>query len=175
VGVPEEFLPDGLSMAKSLGAGFPMGAFWVRGPYADLLNAGSHGSTFGGSPLACAVALKVLEVIQREKLADNARQTGAFLQAGLHALAQRFPQVIRGARGLGLMLGIELAPNIPNLAGDSSRTQAARFAQMLHAAGLLTIPAGSQVLRLLPALNLRHSEAEEGLGIIETVAARAAA
>ena len=58
------FLPDGISMAKSLGGGFPIGAFWVRTPYADLLNAGSHGATFGGSPLGCAVALKVLEVIK---------------------------------------------------------------------------------------------------------------
>src|SRR6185436_6340887 len=57
----ETFLPDGVSMAKSLGGGFPMGAFWVRAPYADLLNAGTHGTTYGGSPLACAIALKVLE------------------------------------------------------------------------------------------------------------------
>ena len=77
------FLPDGISMAKSLGGGFPIGAFWVRQPYADLLGAGSHGTTFGGSPLACAVALKILEVIQQEKLADNARETGAHFQAGL--------------------------------------------------------------------------------------------
>ena len=53
-------------MAKSLGGGFPIGAFWVRAPYADLLGAGTHGSTFGGSPLACAVALKVLQVIERD-------------------------------------------------------------------------------------------------------------
>jgi len=169
-----DFLPDGLSMAKSLGAGFPMGAFWVRGPYADLLGAGTHGTTYGGSPLACAVALKVLEVIQREKLADNARHTGAYLKNGLQRLAQQYPEVIRGARGLGLMLGIELAPNIPNLAGDASRTQAVRFAQMLHAAGVLTIPAGAQVLRLLPALNLSRSEAEQGLAVLEAVAAKAA-
>src|SRR6266581_3981146 len=70
------FLPDGFSMAKSLGGGFPIGAFWVRAPYADLLGPGTHATTFGGTPLACAVALKVLEVIQREKLADNARHTG---------------------------------------------------------------------------------------------------
>ena len=84
-GVPggeNEFLPDGISMAKSLGGGFPIGAFWVRAPYADLLGAGSHGTTYGGSPLACAVALKILEVIQREKLADNARQVGEFLKTG---------------------------------------------------------------------------------------------
>src|SRR5206468_748087 len=67
------FLPDGISMAKSLGGGFPMGAFWVRAPYADLLGAGTHGTTFGGSPLACAVGLKVLEVIERERLEVNAR------------------------------------------------------------------------------------------------------
>src|SRR5579859_3455897 len=78
-GVPggEKFLPDGISMAKSLGGGFPMGAFWVRQPYADLLSAGSHGTTFGGSPLACTVALKILSVIEQEKLADNAREVGA--------------------------------------------------------------------------------------------------
>src|SRR5271170_321149 len=74
-GVPggEQFLPDGISMAKSLGGGFPIGAFWIRQPYADLLSAVSHGTTYGGSPLACAVALKILGVIQQEKLADISR------------------------------------------------------------------------------------------------------
>jgi acetylornithine/N-succinyldiaminopimelate aminotransferase len=170
-----DFLPDGLSMAKSLGGGFPIGAFWVRGVYADLLGPGTHGSTYGGSPLACAVALKILEVIQREKLADNARQMGEYLKEGLARLAQAYPRVIRGARGLGLMLGIELAPNIPNLPEDPSRTQAVRFARLLHAAGVLTIPAGAQVLRLLPPLNLRQGEAEEGLAKLEAVAAKLAA
>jgi acetylornithine aminotransferase/acetylornithine/N-succinyldiaminopimelate aminotransferase len=171
---PHSFLPDGISMAKSLGAGFPIGAFWVRDLYADLLSAGTHGSTYGGSPLSCAVGLKVLEVIQREKLADNARQMGEFLKTGLTRLVKAYPQVIRNARGLGLMLGIELAPNIPNLPGDSGRTQAVRFAQLLHAAGMLAIPAGAQVLRLLPPLNLRQREAEEGLSVLEAVAARIA-
>jgi acetylornithine/N-succinyldiaminopimelate aminotransferase len=169
-----DFLPDGLSMAKSLGGGFPIGAFWVRGPYADLLNAGTHGSTYGGSPLGCAVALKVLEVIQAEKLADNARQLGDYLKTGLARLAQQYPQVVRNARGLGLMLGIELAPNIPTLPGDPARTQAVRFAQLLHTAGVLTIPAGAQVLRLLPPLNLSQGEAEEGLATLEAVAAKLA-
>ena len=171
---PQGFLPDGISMAKSLGGGFPIGAFWVRGPYADLLSAGTHGSTYGGSPLACAVALKVLEVIQREKLADNARRIGEYLKAGVGRLAQTYPQVVRNARGLGLMLGIELAPNIAGLPGDNSRTQAVRFAQVLHAAGVLTIPAGAQVLRLLPPLNLSQSEADEGLAALETLAAKLA-
>jgi acetylornithine/succinyldiaminopimelate/putrescine aminotransferase len=69
------------------------------------------------------------------------------------------------------MLGIELAPNIPNLPGDPSKSQAARFANLLHAAGLLAIPAGAQIMRFLPPLNLRQSEAEEGLKILESVIA----
>jgi acetylornithine aminotransferase/acetylornithine/N-succinyldiaminopimelate aminotransferase len=163
------FLPDGISMAKSLGGGFPIGAFWVRAPYADLLGAGSHGTTYGGSPLACAVALKVWEVIQREKLADNARQTGEYLRAGLEALAQKYPQVITRVRGLGFMLGIELTPEIAGLPGDPTKSQAVRVANLLHAAGLMLIPAGTQILRLLPPLNLRRSEAEEGLNILKEV------
>jgi acetylornithine/N-succinyldiaminopimelate aminotransferase len=170
-GVPggEAFLPDGISMAKSLGGGFPIGAFWVRAPYADLLGPGSHGTTYGGSPLACAVALKILDVIQRENLIDNVRQVGAFLKSGLQQLAQRYPSVVQNVRGLGLMLGLELAPNIAKLPGDPGKTQAIRLANLLHAAGLLTIPAGAQIMRFLPPLNLQQSEAEEGLKILESV------
>jgi acetylornithine aminotransferase/acetylornithine/N-succinyldiaminopimelate aminotransferase len=176
-GVPggEAFLPDGVSMAKSLGGGFPIGAFWVRAPYADLLGAGSHGTTYGGSPLACAVALKILDVIQREKLADNVRQVGAFLKEGLQQLAHKHPSVVQTVRGLGLMVGIELAPNIAKLPGDASKTQAARFAHLLHGAGLLAIPAGAQIMRFLPPLNLQPSEAQEGLRILESVVAPLAA
>src|SRR5450432_4568825 len=89
----EKFLPDGIAMAKSLGGGFPIGAFWVRAPFADLLGAGTHGTTFGGTPLGCAVALKILEVIRIEKLADNARQIGEFLKSGLQQLAHKYPGV----------------------------------------------------------------------------------
>jgi acetylornithine/N-succinyldiaminopimelate aminotransferase len=175
-GIPggETFLPDGISMAKSLGGGFPIGAFWVRAPYADLLGAGTHGTTYGGSPLACAVALKILEVIERERLANNARQVGDFLKSGLQQLAIRYPAVIQSVRGLGLMLGIELAPNIPNLRGDTTKTQASRFANLLHAAGLLAIPTGTQIMRLLPPLNLRQGEAEEALRLIDSVVAKLA-
>jgi acetylornithine/succinyldiaminopimelate/putrescine aminotransferase len=171
---PEQFLPDGISMAKSLGGGFPMGAFWVRTPYADLLGAGTHGTTYGGSPLACAVALKVLEVIEREKLADNARDTGEFLRQGLEQLAKEFPNVVRGGRGLGLMLGLELVPEIPALKVEG-RLQSAVFVAKLQEAGVLMIPAGANVLRLLPALNLARSEAQEGLQIIESVIAKLSA
>jgi acetylornithine/N-succinyldiaminopimelate aminotransferase len=168
----ENFLPDGVSMAKSLGAGFPMGAFWVRAPYADLLGSGTHGTTYGGSPLACTVALKVLEVIEKEKLADNGRRVGTLLKEGLLALQRKYPAIVRNARGLGLMIGLELAPDIPNLPGDPTKTQAVRFANLLHAAGVLTIPAGAQILRLLPPLNLREDEATQGLHTIEQVVSR---
>jgi acetylornithine aminotransferase/acetylornithine/N-succinyldiaminopimelate aminotransferase len=167
----EEFQPDGISMAKSLGGGFPIGAFWVRAPYADLLSAGTHGTTYGGSPLACAVGLKILEVIATENLAANARQMGEFLAAGLHRIAQEYPQFVRGVRGLGLMLGLELAPEIPALKVEG-KLPSAVFAARLQAAGLLMIPAGPNVLRLLPALNLTRGDAEEGLGIIERVVAK---
>jgi acetylornithine aminotransferase/acetylornithine/N-succinyldiaminopimelate aminotransferase len=175
-GVPggEAFLPDGISMAKSLGGGFPIGAFWVRAPHADLLGAGSHGTTYGGSPLACTVALKVLEVVRRENLESNARQVGNLLKSGLQELAGKYPSVIRNVRGLGLMLGIELAPDIARLTGESSKTQAVRFTNLLHAAGLLAIPAGTNVLRLLPPLNLRKGEATEALKILEAVIAKLA-
>jgi acetylornithine/N-succinyldiaminopimelate aminotransferase len=167
-----EFLPDGISLAKSLGGGFPIGAFWARAPYGDLLGPGTHASTFGGTPLGCAVALKILEIVREEKLADSARTMGEYLKSSLQAFAKKYPRVIHETRGVGLMIGIELAPNIPNLPGDPTKTQAVRFVNLLHAAGLLTIPAGTNVIRLLPALNLRQSEAEEGLRIIEAVAAK---
>ena len=77
-------------------------------------------------------------------------------------------------RGLGLMVGLELVPDLPNLPGDSSKTQAIRFANLLHAAGLLAIPAGAQIMRFLPPLNLRQAEADEGLKLIESVVARLA-
>jgi len=172
-GVPggETFLPDGISMAKSLGGGFPMGAFWARAPYADLLGAGSHGTTFGGTPLACAVALKVLEVIQAEDLAGNARRIGAHLQSGLEAIAARHPGVIKQIRGVGLLLGIEFATEPPKLPGDPAKPVSARLISLLHAAGVLAVPAGTHVIRLLPALNLSRAEADEGLAVIDKICA----
>jgi len=171
-GVPggEKFLPDGFSMAKSLGGGFPIGAFWVREPYADLLGPGTHATTYGGTPLASAVALKVLEVIEREHLADNARQLGEWMRGELQRMAGLYPQIIQSVRGLGLMIGFELAAKerIPALAGNE-KTASLQVVNRLHEAGLVTIPSGGQVIRLLPALNLSRPEAEEGLAIIEGV------
>jgi acetylornithine aminotransferase/acetylornithine/N-succinyldiaminopimelate aminotransferase len=167
-GVPggDTFLPDGLSMGKSLGGGFPMGAFWVRAPYADLLGAGTHGTTYGGTPLACAVALKILEVIEKENLADQARKLGAWLKSEIERLAREYPTVVKSARGMGFILGIELAEKIPAFAA-SDKTPAIQFVNRLHAAGVLTVPAGGQVIRLLPPLNLKPQEAGEAVSRIE--------
>jgi len=165
--VPESdsFLPDGISMAKSLGGGFPIGAFWVREPYAELLGPGTHASTFGGTPLGCAVALKVFEVIAREHLAENARQIGALLLEACQSLAREYPTVVKTARGVGLMIGIELAPQAAGL-NMPNRAPSLQFVNRLHEAGLLTIPSGTHVVRLLPPLNLTQLQAEEGLSII---------
>jgi acetylornithine/N-succinyldiaminopimelate aminotransferase len=95
----DKFLPDGISMAKSLAGGLPMGAFWVRQPHCDLLGPGTHGTTFGGNPLCAAVALKIMSVIERDKLAQNARETGEHIKAALLKMKSAYPQIIK-ARAL---------------------------------------------------------------------------
>jgi acetylornithine/N-succinyldiaminopimelate aminotransferase len=167
---PTEFLPDGLSMAKSLGGGFPIGAFWARAPFADLLGPGTHATTFGGTPLACAVALKILEVIERERLDENARRLGEWMKTELGRLAKNYPAVVKNARGFGFMLGLELAEKgkIPAFAA-SDKSAAIQFTHRMHAAGALVIPAGNQIIRLLPPLNLKPQEAGEGISKIEEV------
>jgi len=152
-----DFVPDGISMAKGLGGGFPIGAFWVREKFAELLSAGTHASTFGGTPLACAVALRVLDVIERNDLQENAWRVGKSLLDRLSDLKRKYPKVLRDVRGLGLMIGIEFDPKFA----------AIEMVKRLHEKNLLTVPAATSVIRLLPALNLRDDEAEEGLRAIE--------
>jgi acetylornithine/N-succinyldiaminopimelate aminotransferase len=152
-----DLLPDGVSMAKSLGGGFPMGAFWVREKFANVLSPGTHASTFGGTPLACAVALRIFEVIERENLAANAREVGQFILDELQKVREKFSNVLKVVRGIGLMIGIEFQPKF----------KAADIVKELHKRNLLTVPAGNSVIRLLPALNLSRAEAEQGLRTIE--------
>lgn len=163
-----DFLPDGVSMAKSLGGGFPIGAFWVHEKYAKLLSPGSHASTFGGTPLACAVALKILAVIEHDDLSTNASRIGGFLMSELQNLQVKFPRVLRAVRGLGLMIGLEFEPEFPAFAHEE-KSPAIQVVNRLHDAGVLTVPAANSVVRLLPALNLSQRQAEEGLRAIEEV------
>jgi acetylornithine aminotransferase/acetylornithine/N-succinyldiaminopimelate aminotransferase len=169
----EEFSPDAVSMAKSLGGGFPIGAFWVREKYADVLSAGTHATTFGGTPLGCAVALKVLEIIERDQLAENARELGDFMKAELARLIRKFPAVLKEVRGFGLMIGLEFRGDAPGFRG-AEKTPALQVVDRLHKAGVLTVPAGTSVVRLLPALNLTRPDAMEGLHTIEAVVAELA-
>ena len=171
--VNRPYLPDAISMAKSLGGGFPIGAFWVRDKFAEMLSAGTHATTFGGNPLGCAVALKVLEVIARDQLADNARELGRFMIDELQRLIRKFPGVLKEGRGFGLMIGLEFRADAPGFRGQE-KAPALQVVERLHAAGVLTIPAGTSVIRLLPALNITRSEAMEGLHAIEQVVAQLA-
>jgi acetylornithine/N-succinyldiaminopimelate aminotransferase len=160
------YQPDGVAMAKSLGGGFPIGAFWLREKHADVLSPGTHATTFGGTPLACAVALKILDVIERENLAENARRLGDFLLNELRSLAKKYPKVVREVRGVGLMIGIEFEPKLPALARED-KLPSIQIVNRLHEKNVLTVPAATSVIRLLAALNLRPEEAEEGVRAIE--------
>ena len=114
------------------------------------------------------MANKVFEVIERDNLADNARATGGWMKAELEQLAAQFPQVIKSVRGLGFMLGIELAENIPAFA-NTGKVASLNFVNRLHEAGVLTVPSGTHVVRFLPALNLSRADAAEGLAVMTSV------
>ena len=147
---------DGVSLAKSLGAGYPVAAVWIRQPYADVFDFSSHGTTFGGSPLAMRVALTVLELIERGNLIDNAAAAGQYLINQLYELKEQFPDVIREVRGKGLMIGIEFY--------EENKVWIKKFRQ----AGLLAAPAGTHVVRLLPPLIISKQELDEALVRIRT-------
>jgi acetylornithine/N-succinyldiaminopimelate aminotransferase len=156
-GMNVDFLPDGISMAKSLGGGFPIAAVWIREPYADLLGPGMHGTTFGGTPLACAASLAVLDTIEKEKLADNIRRQGDRLQAELKKHIQSGAENITDVRGYGGMLGMVVRESAPALSKE------------IAAKGLLVVPAGDGILRLLPPLNVSDAEVDEALSILQSI------
>ena len=160
-----DFLPDAVGMAKALGGGFPMGAVWISEQYAEVLGPGTHGSTFGGNPMACAVANKILEVIDRDNLAANVRELGHFLIDELSTLREKYPPAIREVRGLGMMIGIEMGDGFGSF--DDSKPAAVQWVSALHETGVLTIPAGSSIVRFLPPLNLTKEEAQVGLDLFE--------
>ena len=163
-----DFAPDACSMAKSLAAGLPMGAIWASTPLQDLLGPGKHGTTFGGTPLVSIGAVKTIEIIERDGLAQNATDLGNYLKAQIKILIATYPSVLAEVRGLGLMIGIDVAGDIPAFA-DSNRPNSVQIVERLHESGLLTIPAGARTFRLLPPLNISKTNADEGLSLIESV------
>jgi len=137
--------PDILIMAKAIAGGMPMGAV-AFGARVGTISAGLHGSTFGGNPLACAVARATLQVIGEERLPEQAATKGAWLLDQIRALPTRR---IREVRGLGLMIGVEL------------RERAAPYIQHLQDRGVLALPAGPTVIRLLPPLVISTAQLEQ--------------
>jgi acetylornithine/N-succinyldiaminopimelate aminotransferase len=154
--------PDACSLAKGIGGGFPLGAIAVTDHVAGGLPPGSHASTFGGNPLACAAGLAVLHIIEEEGLIENARVMGDYLGDLLTELDSRL-STTTGTRGLGLLQGMVFADDV-----DPGATLAA-----IHAAGLLVTTAGGNVLRISPALNVTRDELDEGLAILEPILADA--
>jgi acetylornithine/N-succinyldiaminopimelate aminotransferase len=152
--------PDVLSAAKGIAGGFPMGAILARESVAKHLTAGSHGTTFGGNPLACAAANAVLDVLLEPDFLDGVARKGARLRDGLASLTHQEHDVFAGVRGQGLMLGLVCAH--PNTA-----VQAACVAE-----GLLTVAAGENVLRLVPPLVVTESDIDEGVVRLRRAAQR---
>ncbi len=146
--------PDVLTLAKGLGGGVPIGAMLASDKVAPALSAGSHGTTFGGNPLSCAVANTVLDVINREDLLANVLARSSQLQQGLQKIVDAH-DCFSEVRGYGLLLGlaadIEVMPII-NACRDN---------------GLLVLGAGPNVLRLLPALNVTEAEVDEALSLLQ--------
>jgi acetylornithine/N-succinyldiaminopimelate aminotransferase len=167
----DELVPDTISWAKGIGGGFPLGATWIRRKsvqalagaaidLCDLLKPGSHGTTYGGTPLACVTSLAVLETIDNDGLIQNARETGSYAIRRLSALSG-----VREVRGKGLMLGIELGEEFAPLAIDGKTpANVAVLAGMRN--GLLTVPAGPSVIRLLPPLIVSRTEIDEAASIL---------
>jgi acetylornithine/N-succinyldiaminopimelate aminotransferase len=147
--------PDVIALAKGLGGGFPIGACLAAGEAAKTLTPGSHGSTFGGNPLAMAVANAVLDVMLAEGFLDRVVASGGILRRRLAGLPARHPGVIAEVRGLGLMLGLKCV--------QSNRTVVER----LLGEGMLSVPAADNVVRLLPPLIIGEAEIDAAVAMIE--------
>ena len=144
----EGIVPDVMTLAKGLGNGIPIGACLARGNAAELFTPGSHGSTFGGNPLACRVACTVLDIIEEQQLRENARIQGERLLERLRAELADDPNVL-AIRGQGLMIGIELKQPIRDLSLIAARDH-----------GLLINVTRGQIIRLLPPLTIDEREVE---------------
>jgi len=146
--------PDVLTLAKGLGGGVPIGAMLASEKVAAAFGAGTHGSTFGGNPLSCSAALAVLETIENESLLSNVNRQSARLAGGLQAMVEKFPMA-ESVRGSGFLLGIACSGAV------------APIIESCKSKGLLVLPAGPNVVRLLPALNIKSGEVDQALTILE--------
>ncbi|MEM7654279.1 MAG: aspartate aminotransferase family protein [Pseudomonadota bacterium] len=150
--------PDVMAVAKGIGTGFPVGCFLATEEAAKGMVAGVHGTTFGGNPLAMAVGNAVLDIVLEPGFMEAVDKTARDFWHALVALVEEFPTVLAEVRGAGLMLGLKTV--VPNT----------EFIAKLRDAGLLTVGAGDNVVRLLPPLTIREAEVAEALSIIRSAA-----
>ena len=151
--------PDVMMVAKGIGGGFPLGAVLATEQVGSVMTAGTHGSTYGGNPLACAVGAAVMEVVADDDfLAEVRRKSGLFRQ-GLEGLVASHPDVFETVRGAGLMLGLKckVAPS--------------DFVRAGYEVGVLTVPAADNVVRLLPPLNISDDDIAEALRRLDAASA----
>ncbi|TPW25960.1 aspartate aminotransferase family protein [Pararhizobium mangrovi] len=155
--------PDILGVAKGIGGGFPLGACLATAEAAAGMTAGTHGTTFGGNPLAMAVGNAVLDLVLADGFMEHVRDMALVFRQGLAAIGDTHPDVVAEIRGEGLMLGLKCACKNGDLV-DAMRAE-----------NLLAIPAGDNVVRLLPPLVVSAEEARDGLARIERAAGRLSA
>ena len=171
-------MPDAVSWAKGIAGGFPLGAIWVsdrpvmlktgeRKPLCDLLGPGTHGTTFGGTPLVSAGANEVLAVIEDEQMLANAQTLGAY---ALEALREIDSPLIEEVRGIGLLLAVEFVEDFAaRVAAAGERAPSLFLTDKLHEAGLLVVPSQTRTIRWLPPLNVKREEIDEALGMLRGV------
>lgn len=147
--------PDIVTMAKGLGGGVPIGALLAREQVAQAFRPGDHGTTFGGNPLACAAAHATLDVLAREQLPQHAAAMGAYFMAQLRGLQAKYPALIKAVRGKGLMVGVEVVGQGPDI-----------VAAVMRRGGLINCTAG-KVLRFVPPLIIQRQHVDEMVAILD--------
>jgi acetylornithine/N-succinyldiaminopimelate aminotransferase len=153
-------VPDVMSAAKGIGGGFPLGAVLAKEQFAKALKPGTHGTTFGGNPLACAAGNAVLDVMLAPGFMEGVQRKGNKLRTELEKIVREFPQVFEDARGMGLLLGMKCVLPV-------GEVQAACVAE-----GLMAITAGDNVLRLAPPLVVTDSDLDEAVAMLRRAARR---
>ncbi len=149
--------PDVMSSAKGIGGGFPLGAILAKEKVAQYLKPGTHGTTYGGNPLACSAGNAVLDVILAPGFLDQVDRVARHLWRSMQDLAARHPGVTTGVRGAGLLIGLQLVPEVSN-----TELQAAAVAE-----GLLTVAAGQNVLRVAPSLIITEAEVDQAVEMLD--------
>ena len=151
--------PDIVPIAKGIGGGFPIGAVLMNKKVAKCMVPGTHGSTFGGNPLAMTVGNKVMDIVSTQKFLNNVKKLSKYFLSNLNNLKNRYPNIIKEVRGRGLLIGLQLH-------NDQSK-----FIKKLAENKFLTIRAAENVVRLLPPLNVKKNELNQALKIINKVCA----